>query len=1293
MSNGYTTRKIASLILIALMVATPLAALSGLLGNLFVSQAVTGGTQLEVYPSKIVKGQDVLLTVKQVSGSFTPGATLYIKLSNSNNWGTGNGDAWIGLKPGQTTIPQGSIIYLPNDYSDAALKGSDYLSAGSAYLLVSDSADGSSGVVGPELTVEDWGGRVPWIGGANPSYYIGVTYSSTSLPTLTVYNRPSTVKQASPGQTVTVYYYIPGDTVTLYWDYYGGQTLTSTSGGFGKVSFTVPDAPEGFHAVVAVSDAGYGAFMWVYVKPSLSPSKFSLQGVIGETVTLTGKGFPANSKLDTTTPVALSVFDGSSRALIRARITSGGTADANGNVQFTIELLDNKPAGISGGMVDVTLTYASGDVDYTPGTFPLGGLGPAGDGSDSIYSVMAISTPTAYGDEFMVVFNPSDPTSVLSAGSTITRQVGWAFKVAVINFPANTEVTIYVGHKEAGKLTTDDRGAAVGWVKTPVLPGYDNNANQIVYRLTAEAVDPNTGGTLVGVGVGNNPYKVRIAWDVDVWWEPDGYGPNADYLLSGVQTIHFYVDGLSPNAKVTVEEIMGSTSFNIATNYRVYKVEVIEGSLGRSCFKANENGVLHFKYVVAYADLLNNWATGDTVNIQVELKTALGATIASAYTHTSYYMVQFAGGTVQSVISSPSSITPRLETAGPYKVVHPGDYIQVVFTGLVPGEAYTIELNGASVPVYDTSNKLKTVLWSDNTGTLVARIQLPNDASVVGLNLLAVKYYYGAAEGELAGAFKFIASSPRADLYGGAKVFVDPTEANPGDVIKVIGVNFEAGEALVGGFSTIGTVASGNANNHGAVVFTITVPAVPAGTYAAYIQRTVTYETFPTTIKIVPALVSAPSSPYFSSGDTMTITVSGVAPNRAYMVTWSPTADELGEPLPYVWFSDGTGALTVSFPIPFGLVYEDYYVNIVAVDDPTTPILEEPILVILLPGHGFYLDNMPYAIAGSTFTVYADSTVLSGLQFPANISGAGDDVKMKFLAAFGKVVAKLTLPDGSEVTVPVSATYEGGLLALSFKVPNTEDAGIVGVEFKFQLAAPSVIDNTTAPYTVNYTVSETGWKTFGGIMFVKGSGLLLAGVEDQLATVVDTVNSTVSVLLTKFDELEPTITDISDGVATIQTTLGTVTADLDTVKGLLNDVKVTVENKGDEVVAVINTKAGNITASIDALKQALEQGLGNLDALKGLGDTLSGINSKLDQLSGAVAQVQGDVADIKGSVVDVNNNLGSLQKSVGDVASKVDETNKNVSGMAGKLTLLLVLDVIILIIVLVAVGLLFKKAP
>lgn len=1281
----------------------------GALPGILVSHAVAPGTQLTAVPTKIVKGQDVLLTVQQQSGSFTPGATLYIKFSNNNNWGTGDGDAWLGLEPGQTMLPEGAIVYIPNDYSDSAIKGSDYLTAGEAYLLVSDSANGASGVVGPKLQVEDWGGRYPWIGELDPSYYVGISYSSSSLPQFRVLHTGA--RTVSPGQTITVKYFIPGNSVTIYWDYYGGQVLATVDGGKGKARFTIPDAPEGFHRILAVSDEGYGAFMWVYVQPSLSPDKFSIQGVIGETVTFTGKGFPANAKIDTHTPVVLIVNDGHATGTMRARIVSGGQVDENGNVEFTIELLDNKPAGMSGGIIDVRVTYSSGDVDYiVGGTFGMEEYAPAGDGVDTIKSVMAISTPSAYGDEFMVVFDPYNPSLVLPAGSTINRYVGQAFKVAVIDFPANTEVKIYVGGRVAGVLTTDDKGAAVGYVKTPTIPGYDNNADQIHYTIRAEATDPNTGGTLVGVGVNNNPYTLLIDYSVDIEWSPDGYGPDGDYLVSGLHTISVYIDGLSPYAKVKVEELMRSYVFNIAgvKLYKLYEVQTINGTLEPGYFVAASNGVLYVKYKVIYADLLDmyriSWSTGDSVRVQVTLKTTTGHTIAPSTTYITYYMIQTAGGRIQSVISSPASITPRIETAGPYQVVHPGDFIQVVFTGLVPNEAYTVLFNGMAVQLYDTSNRLVDYLWSDSSGTLVARIKLPNDGSVVGLDILTANYYSGVAEGKVAGVLKFIVSSPRADLYGGAKVFVDPNITVPGATINVIGVNFEAGESLKGGFSTIGTVATGRANNHGAVVFRINVPTnIPAGTYAAYIMRTVTYETFPTTIKVVATITSPSSSVLFkASGDTVTITVIGLEPNTAFMVKWSPTESELGEPLtdtgvpgvgtPLTWFSDSDGELTVTFEVPFGVIGEDYYATIVPANNPDTPVVPS-IEIIITPGHGFELYEMPYVIAGQALTVYADPTLISSLQFPVNLSGAGLDEKVAFLANYGKVVAKLTLPDGTEDILPAAVSYEDGMIVLTFKMPNMQDPGVIGVEYNFMLAAPSVIDNRTNPYTVNYTVSETGWLTLGGIKAVKGGGILLANVEGQLATIVDAVNSTVQVLVKKVDDLNMTITDIADGVATIQTDIGTLKADVQALKQLLHDMNVTLVTKGDQIVAKISTEAGNINASLTALKKALEQGLGNIKSLAGISDTLSTINNKLDQALSALAQVQGNTADIKGSIVTVNNNIATVKKAVSDNSAKLDTVDKHVTGLGGKVTVTLLLDALILILAIIIVALQLKKAP
>jgi archaellum component FlaC len=1253
-------RVIASLALAVLMIAAPLMALY----NAPVASALQPNTTIKVYPYKIVKGQDVLFTVVQTGGAFTPGATLYVKVKNEDSWGTSDGYAWIGLPSGKSQIPKGSTFYLPADYNAPDLSGSNNLVPGKAYFLVSDSPDSSTGVTSAEVDVVT-ASEVPYVSIEEPvpeylpSTILNVAYSSTDLPTFTVVN--GSAARVVPGETLTIYYYVPGHTVYFYWDYYGGTLLASGTGGYGKVKVKIPDAPEGFHYIVAVSDTGYGAFNVVYVEPYIVPNHFSIEGKAGETVSFTGKGFPANSKLNAS-KVILTLKDGAHAPYnLSAVIVSGGQADSLGRISFTIKLLSNKPQTLKGGLVDVTLYYDYGDVDYVVnGQFKQGQLAPAGDGHDMFSNTLAVSTPSYYGDEVMIISTLPSPTI------TLETEVGKQIPVAVVNFPAYTKVDIYIGPKIAGTLVTDDKGAAFGYVTVPELPGYTNSGTQVTYIVRAMAYDSASHGTLVGVAADGTEYTLKINWSAIYSWDPLGYKHNYDfYLASGLHTITVELYGLAPFARVDLAEVLGGVEAVPLAHYvNVYNVKILEGSLGAGYFVANANGALVVQYTTAYTEFYEG-STGDPATIEVNVTTATGYTLLSNEHVWTYLMIFPGSGQIVSLVTSPANLT--LETLVGFTVVHPGDYLEVSFSGLVPGVCYTLSLNGQPIQMYSTNDIPIPCAKADDNGQITFRFTVPDSRSIIGINDLSPVFYEGVLKGQTAADLLFIASSPREDLYGTAKVLVYPTKVHPGDYVDIIGVNFESGEGLEGGFSTIGTVGTTTADQHGAAAFYIQVPDLPAGTYTVYIRRTVTYQTFTATVEVVPDASLTPDKAV--PGQVASIDAIGLEPNKAYVVYWSESPDELGEPItntgipglgtPLTWFSDPEGHLHIDFEVPSGVMYKVYYVSVFPADNVAPDArVAGPFPILILPGPYFSLEEAPYVIPGQVFTVDFNFTkalehgALAEL-FPGfyNASQEPGDAQdfMNMLASMGRAYAIITMPDGS--TDVVSATMQpldNGYLRVSFVVPNAKEseAGVIGLKIMFTLTYVPAIWNTSSEYDYPLYNAKSVVFDVGGMELMPGGGLALASISGQLATVVETVDNAVDVITTTVSELKPVILAINDTVVYMNTTLGLMKAQLDDIESLINGSTVKILQKGDEVIAEVDTKSGEVLASLDSLAKLVNDAYVEITGNQATIITdLGEINTTLTDLARMVEELGNEVVI---EIDSLNESLAHIIVSEGD---------------------------------------------
>ena len=641
----------------------------------------------------------------------------------------------------------------------------------------------------------------------------------------------------------------------------------------------------------------------------------------------------------------------------------------------------------------------------------------------------------------------------------------------------------------------------------------------------------------------------------------------------------------------------------------------------------------------------------------------------------------------------------------------PGDYIEINVTGLIDTQKYRLYLNGAPVTIYDSNDVRRAYITatedSDNDGLndkATIRFYIPNTRSVIGLNTLEIRPVGNSAL-EPQEIVKIVASDTLTARYGSAKVLPWKSAVSPGEILAIVGVNFEANESVTGGIAGVAVASvanSGEATVRGFVLAEVRVPQVPAGDYIVYIQRTSDNQTFAGTVTVVPGATAASVLATLEKavGETIEFNVTGLEPLKAYAFLWTDemggtgrliTAYPNGTGPVLTSFTNANGTLNATFPTPFGIIGEDYYVYLY--DPAAGQIVSDvdPIRVIIQPPRNlteeWAFDITPLAAMPTqeiTITLYNATNFTVGLADPVDNSNLNSSI---VLADILNVYVQLVYPDGTSDFVKAELHAAGSDLHISFVMPNSNYTmpGEVQLTLFFQAA---VLSDDGTLVNVNETIN--GVLPFGSIYYVPGGGAILAGLVGQVADLLVPIDNKVTQIQATLDDLAPVILAINDTVVMINTTLGMVYADLEDVKQLLGDVNASVVSYGDQILVALNSSSGQVLASLDAIAELIDNStlairgdlavinttLGQISIdvtnlallLQGLGDT---VVAKLDEnlnltriavmqgnetimllegLNVTLQQLQPLVTDLQGGVATLQTLVGTLQTSINDLA-------------------------------------------
>jgi len=186
------------------------------------------------------------------------------------------------------------------------------------------------------------------------------------------------------------------------------------------------------------------------------------------------------------------------------------------------------------------------------------------------------------------------------------------------------------------------------------------------------------------------------------------------------------------------------------------------------------------------------------------------------------------------------------------------------------------------------------------------------------------------------------------------------------------------------------------------------------------------------------------------------------------------------------------------------------------------------------------------------------------------------------------------------------------------------------------------------------------------VLIADAADAIIMKLDEEVLVAIQKNGETLAQIKATLDALQPVITDVADGLAQIQTTLGTMQATLDELKAVNMEIKGMVEQNG-QLLVEISTNIGTMQATLDALQGLIENqvvtGIENIAAeLQALGETGQQILAatqaiqeqvaKINDIQQTLTEVRSDVADVKATV---NGLEGTIQQAKDDVIGTITQ--------------------------------------
>ncbi|PVX23637.1 MAG: hypothetical protein CW691_10110, partial [Candidatus Bathyarchaeum sp.] len=591
-----------------------------------------------------------------------------------------------------------------------------------------------------------------------------------------------------------------------------------------------------------------------------------------------------------------------------------------------------------------------------------------------------------------------------------------------------------------------------------------------------------------------------------------------------------------------------------------------------------------FTLVTAYWDSLTGKVLG-TVSADVNGYFRIDAVIPSAITGDHYVIVKDSGDAAYAVytvvpIVTAASVPP---VPGPVRVL-PGDSLTVTGHGYAPGDEMTITLV-ATGSVTNTVTITTPVVETNSTGSFTATIVIP---AIAAANYST---YDVTAEDEAAGSDTF---EINIDYY----IILTPN-GGPTGITTVIAGRIPASKAYEVRFNAA-PIATGTSSATGTYSESYAIPSVlSTGTYEVMIvwdtsiNRTADFEvTAPPTITLgattgVAGTVVTINGFTFSRYATITLYFGTTVVNSTAMDSrFGPT-------------SAATGNFAEEFVVP-ALTPGVYAVKVVDQYGATTQ-----------PIYTFVITPTPVTTVALNGAAYMQGDALS--------------------FTFRTTETSITAGPVCVIRSPAGVVYWSGAAWTL-----TTSGVTMSVLYQDQLfnGNPAVLP-ADAPlgawnWTITYTPISTGVSTKAtGVFSVSAPATLdaiMTKLDDVQGNITEAITTSEGVIINNLNGLDAKLTSITNSIASISTTVGTINTAVSNLNiGTLgSDV---MEIAGD--VATIQTSLGALTADLDA------------------------IGLEVTDISGTVATIETDLGTLSGTVTSIDDGVATIETEVGTVKADV----------------------------------------
>ncbi len=1195
MNAGKLGKTMLSLFMIAIMILPLLVPVAP------VSQAVNPERDIFVKPDNlaIVPGQNAVIFVDSQTGAFSPNAPLFVEVEGVfgfQEWYSYEAALGTGWFPRVTSDNAGRIqskpIFLTSLDTDGLAEGDYEVRVTDDDIFASYLKDTFNVIVlgsVPKLYV----GPVPYM----PDDVVEVTGGGTIIDF-------DTLLKVTVGSTIPVVvtgFPDTASTARLYWDNLQNSLGTiSLTGGSGSGEITIPEAPMGVHAIIAVAQAdidgevySFIAVNFVYVRPSVDLSKIIIEGKEGERISITLHGYPAGYHLDDSVAGAKLINSITTSAYL-LDVLRNPEIPANGKQSITVRLEAEILEG-DRGLLDLYLPVRE-DLPTSPDLTPL----------FRFSQTVVASTPRFPGDEGIFI-KGQDYTSPVEV------YTGQVLKLVVYNFPAGKQLKVYIGAWEQPvRLVTDSNGGATATLVVPEVPYgtylvkvVDESSGLVAYKPAAGFVD--------------EVWRIKVIPTAPA--DAVALAPEAGQLVHKSRSTGFlFVDegvpvkikitGLKPYEVVQIKETDGTSVYFV--DYAV----------------ANENGVLVYEFATTTR------APSDP-HTQIRIEITSGSILAE---HGSSVALEYhpAGRSTLVFINGSSTPVPWVSNLT-------FNYVVVELTNLIPDLPHKIYIDNRLAEMRNPGTN--TRIYSVTTTSLdeVMRVKVKVPVSTYGPHSLLVKE---VKAGTLRARGVLIISNPTAGSHVGTKIVLSSNNivlSGRGFGKLIAGWNFNALENIRISFAQ--NSVNYTVDEYGAFLINLYdlfgELELPMGNYALTVQRGQMNFTVvrPINLKVVPFLYT----PYYDwkyVGESLRIYATGLDSSRYYFIAWSTSPDTPGEIITYRQ-SSLFGTIDIVVNTPAGLPGNYYYIQLIPLDNPTEVVVAGPVKIVSRSGFGWSTSLSDYLLlTGQQVTIeiagFTNYAADFGLPLPAQVD---------LLMVKGKGFVTLTSVDEEIVRViPASLVYDEDMdvMKVVFTVPNDFK------DIKDQLFTVSV---RIVYVDLDGTVYQTPDVTIAGIARIAGGGLLvdLGQVGTDILNAISDVKDTVLAIQTDLgtvvatlQDLNATLVSIESGVATLQTTIGEVKADIADLKSMLANATIKI----DGVMAAIESANATIHAKLDALIDIIGGGQVNLSGIE------QGIATILTELGNIKIQVT-DLQTLLASVGDqILLAVGSVNTTLADLIVK-----------------------------------------